>query len=193
LFTSDGASEPEHDVDPLTDEEIEFVKLLQMEIPLQPRPFDFIARRSGIAEETFFDAVRRFVDRGQVIRIAATVQQRRNPFQTNGMSVWSVPENEIDAFVKIALGRSSVLRCYLRPTYPDWPFNVFATVQARSIEECDSVVAEIAEETEVTSFRTLYPTREHKNTRVALFSGEIAEWERSRLAAGMADEKQAAG
>lgn len=192
LFTSDGASEPESAQQPLTADEIEYVKLLQMEVPLQPRPFDFIARRSGIDEQGFFDAVRNFVDRGQILRIAATVQQRKNPFQTNAMSVWSVDEKQIDSFVTTALARVAVPRCYLRPTYEDWPYNLFATVQARSIEECNAIVAEVADETGVTSCKTLYPTKEHKNTRVSLFSGETADWERSRLAAGMADEAHAA-
>jgi siroheme decarboxylase len=192
LFTSDGTVESDLAEPPLTPTEIEYVRLLQMEIPLQPRPFDFIARRAGLDEVALFDAVRKFVDHGQVLRIAATVQLRKNPFQTNAMSVWSVDEAAIGDFVKTALSHSSVPRCYLRPTYPDWPYNVFATVQARSIEECDEVVGEIAAESGVSSFRTLYPTREHKNARVALFSSETADWERSRLAAGMADEVHAA-
>lgn len=192
LYTADGAVEIEQKNEPLTPDEIEYVKLLQMEVPLQPRPFDFIAKRSGIDEEDFFTAVKRFVDRGQILRIAATVQLRKNPFQTNAMSVWAVDEGEIGEFVKTALNRSSVPRCYLRPSYEDWPYNIFATVQARSIEECDAAVSEIAEDSGVHVHETLYPTREHKNTRVSLFSGEIAEWERSRLAAGMADEAHAA-
>lgn len=192
LFTSEGATETERVEPPLTATEIEYVRLLQMEIPLQPRPFDFIARRAGIDELALFDAIRKFADHGQILRVAATVQLRKNPFQTNAMSVWSVPEDGIEDFVKTALNRSSVLRCYLRPTYADWPYNVFATVQARSIEECDAAVGEIAAESGVSTFRTLYPTREHKNARVALFSAETAEWERSRLAAGMADEIHAA-
>jgi DNA-binding Lrp family transcriptional regulator len=192
LFTADGSVETEHAEEALTEEEIEYVRLLQVEVPLQPRPFDFIARRAGIDEEAFFEAVRRFVDRGQVVRVAATVQLRRNPFQTNAMSVWAVPADQIETFVRAATGRSSVLRCYLRPTYPDWPYNLFATVQARSIEECDAAVAELGEETGIHTWKTLYPTREYKNTRVSLFSSEIADWERSRLAAGMADEAHAA-
>jgi DNA-binding Lrp family transcriptional regulator len=193
LFTPDGVTETDRIEEPLTAEEIDYVKLLQVEVPLQPRPFDFIARRSGLDERAFFDVVKRLVDRGQILRIAATVQQRRNPFQVNAMSVWSVDDDQLDAFVKTAMERSSVPRCYLRPTYQDWPYNVFATVQARSIEECDAVVAEVAEDTGVSSYRTLYPTKEHKNARVSLFSGDIADWERSRLAAGMADENHAAG
>ncbi len=191
LFTREGEVDVEQEHDALTEEEIEFVRLLQLEVPLQPRPFDFIARRAGIPETAFFDAVNRFVERGQIRRIAATVQLRKNPFQTNAMSVWAVEDDKIEKFVETAMEGTSVPRCYVRPTYQDWPYNVFATVQARSIDECDAVVNDISAETEVHDCRVLYPTREHKNTRVSLFSGEIAEWERSRLAAGMADESQA--
>lgn len=191
LFTSDGALDTAAEHEPLSDEEVEFIRLLQVEIPLQPRPFDFIARKAGIPEGPFFDAVRQFVDRDQIRHIAASVQSRKNPFQTNAMSVWSIPEENIEEFSKLALTSPAFVRCYERPTYDDWPYNVFATVQTRSVDECEKAVADLAAETEIHEYRTLFPTREHKNSRVSLFSTENAEWERSRLAAGMADEQKA--
>jgi DNA-binding Lrp family transcriptional regulator len=182
LFASSGDTEESAPPAGLDPEEIDFVKLLQSELPLQTRPFDALARRAGLPEDRFFDAVCRFRERGQIRRLVATVQQRKNPFQTNAMAVWAVPDAAVDEFAKALIENPAVLRAYVRPTYDDWPFNVFATIHTRSVDECEAIVREISESMGVTETRTLFPTREYKNTRVALFSGENAEWEVSRLA-----------
>lgn len=181
LYVPEG--EDAEDVEPaaLDSEEIEFVKVLQGELPLQTRPFDALARRTGLPEERFFDAVIRLRDRGQIRRIVATVQQRKTPFQTNAMSVWSVPEARVEEFARGLVANPAVLRCFVRPTYPDWPYNVFATIHTRSVDECEEIVREIVQTTGITGTQTLFPTREYKNTRVTLFSGENAEWEAARL------------
>jgi DNA-binding Lrp family transcriptional regulator len=183
------AGEDEDDVAPrpLDAEEIEFVKLLQSELPLQTRPFDALAKRTGLPEDRFFEAVLRFRDRGQIKRMVATVQQRKAPFQTNAMSVWAVPEERVEEFARGLVSNSAVLRAFVRPTYPDWPYNVFATIHTRSVDECEAIVREIADSTGITLTQTLFPTREYKNTRVALFSGENAEWEAARLGDRHAD------
>jgi len=187
LFVPEGESDEDVAPSPLDAEEMEFVKILQGELPLQTRPFDAIARRTGVPEDRFFDAVLRLCDRGQIRRIVATVQQRKTPFQTNAMTVWSVPEERVDEFARGLVANPAVLRCFVRPTYPDWPYNVFATIHTRSVDECEAIVHEVAEATGINETQTLFPTREYKNTRVALFSGESADWEAARLSGRRAD------
>ncbi|MBI2214725.1 MAG: Lrp/AsnC family transcriptional regulator [Acidobacteria bacterium] len=187
LFVPEGESEDDAAPSPLVGEEVEFVKVLQGELPLQTRPFDALARRTGLPEDRFFDAVMRFRDRGQIRRIVATVQQRKTPFQTNAMSVWAVPPDRVEEFARRLVANPAVLRCYVRPTYPDWPYNLFATIHTRSVDECDAIVHEVSEASGLVETRTLFPTREYKNTRVTLFSGENADWEAARLGERHAD------
>ncbi|MGK2855906.1 MAG: siroheme decarboxylase subunit alpha [Thermoanaerobaculia bacterium] len=187
LYAPEGESEEATTNAPLDAEEIDFVKLLQSELPLQTRPFDALARRVGLPEDRFFEAVLRFHERGQIRRLVATVQQRKHPFQTNAMSVWAVPAEGVDEFAASLIEHPAVLRCYIRPTYPDWPYNVFATIHTRSVDECEGIVSEIAASTGITKTQTLFPTREYKNTRVALFSPDNAEWEAARSGEGRAD------
>lgn len=181
LFVPEGEEEDAEERPRLDPEEIDFVKLLQSELPLQTRPFDALARRASLPEDRFFEAVLRFRERGQIRRLIATVQQRKNPFQTNAMSVWAVPEDGVDEFARGLITNPAVLRCYVRPTYPDWPYNLFATIHTRSVDECEEIVREVSASTGITDTRTLFPTREYKNTRVALFSGDNAEWEAARI------------
>ena len=95
------------------------------------------------------------------------------------MSVWAVPGNNGDIMhvgEKIAAYRA-VTHCYRRPTYSDWPYNIFAMIHARTQEECGDVVSEIAKETGVTEHSVLYSTKEFKKVRVQYFTDAEAQWE----------------
>jgi len=71
----------------------------------------------------------------------------------------------------------AVSHCYLRPTYPDWPYNLFTMIHGRSAEDCEAVLAEISRETGITEFSALYSTKEYKKTRVEYFTDAEARWE----------------
>ena len=50
-------------------------------------------------------------------------------------------------------------------------------IHARTREECDAVVDEIAHETGMADHDVLYSTREYKKVRVKYFTETEAEWE----------------
>jgi DNA-binding Lrp family transcriptional regulator len=97
------------------------------------------------------------------------------------MGVWNVPGDAVDDFAEGIAEFKAVSHGYLRPVYPDWPYNVFTTVHGRSVDECESVLAEIATATGVSERASLYPTRELKRARIAFFSPDVEQWESSRL------------
>jgi DNA-binding Lrp family transcriptional regulator len=71
----------------------------------------------------------------------------------------------------------AVSHCYLRPVYEDWPYNLYTIVHGRSVDECESIINDIAADTGVTEKQALYPTKEYKKARITLFSQEADEWE----------------
>jgi len=77
----------------------------------------------------------------------------------------------------------AVSHCYLRPTYDDWPYNLYTTVHGRSVDECDSIINDLAIDTGVEEKRALYPTREFKKVRLQFFSPEADEWESAHAGA----------
>ena len=99
------------------------------------------------------------------------------------MGVWKVPPARVDEFGSKMAEFKAVSHCYLRPVYPEWPYNVFTTVHGRSVDECEAVLAEIATATGVDERAALYPTRELKRSRIMFFSPEVEQWESSRLGA----------
>ena len=69
-------------------------------------------------------------------------------------------------------GFAAVSHCYLRPTYPDWPYNVFTMVHGRNVDECTAILESIAEKTGIREMKALYSTREYKKVRVSYFTPE---------------------
>lgn len=160
--------------------EIEFVRLLQKDLPLHPRPFDVLARTADVSAEDLLDAARGFASRQQLRRFAAIVNLRRSSFSASAMGVWKVPADQAESVGARMAAHKAVSQCYLRPTYEDWPFNIFTIVHGRSVDECESVLSELSAETGIDDMQALFPMKEYKRSRIAFFSPENEAWEAAR-------------
>ena len=189
---SDGeahATDAHPDYTPLTPVEIEVVRLLQRDLPLQPRPFDVLARTSGIAADELVSTAKALHKRGQIRRFSAIVSQKKAGFTASAMGVWVVPEQNCDDLGAKLAQHKAVSHCYRRPVYPDWPYNLYTTVHARSVDECESIINDLAIDNDLSEKQALFPTKEYKKTRLQYFSREEEEWE----AGHPADRAVAAG
>jgi len=165
---------------PLTPAEIESVRLLQRDLPLQPRPFEVLARSNNVAADELLAAAKSLLKRGYIRRYGAVVQPKKSGFGASAMGVWVVPGATTDEVgVKMSQNKA-VSHCYLRPVYDDWPYNLYTIVHGRSVDECESIINDIAIDTGVGEKLALYPTREYKKARINLFSVEAGEWEAAR-------------
>jgi DNA-binding Lrp family transcriptional regulator len=165
------------DYTPLTPLEVECVRLLQNDLPLQPRPFDHLARLSGVGVDDLLTSARTLLKRGQIRRFAATVAPRKQGFAASAMGVWIVPQDHADDYAAKLVQHRAVSHCYLRPVYDDWPYNLYTTVHARSVDECESVINDLAIDSGLSERQALYPTREYKKTRISFFARDAEEWE----------------
>ena len=162
---------------PLTPLEIECVRLLQRDLPLQPRPFDVLAKNSGVAADELLSTARSLHRRGQIRRFGAIVQSRKPGFSANAMGVWVVPPAQVDEIGARMSQNRAVSHCYLRPVYEDWPYNLYTIVHGRSVDECESIINDLAADNQLHDKQALYPTKEYKKARITLFSTEAEEWE----------------
>lgn len=168
-----------NDFAPLTVAEIEAVRLLQRDLPLQPRPFDSLSRTSGIPADELLSAARAMQKRNQIRRFSAIIQPRKPGFLASAMGVWIVPSEKTDEYgLKLSQNRA-VSHCYLRRVYSDWPYNLYTTVHGRSVDECESIINDLAIDAGLSEKQALYPTKEYKKARINFFSREADEWEES--------------
>ena len=183
---SDGESYSEpgapNDFTPLTPAEIECVRLLQREIPLQPRPFDVLTRGTAVSPEELLTSARALQKRGQIRRFSVAVNTRKSGFAATAMGVWVVPEDRCDELGAKLSQHKAVSHCYRRPTYDDWPYNLYTTVHARSVDECESIINDLAIDNGLEQKQTLFPTKEYKKSRLQFFSREAETWEEGHAA-----------
>jgi len=180
-----------HEATPLTAAEIEVVRMLQRDLPLQPRPFDVLSRNAGIPAEEVLATARTLHKRGQIRRFAASIASKKSGFTATAMGVWIVPEGDCDDIGAKLAQHKAVSHCYRRPVYGDWPYNLYTTVHARSVDECESIINDLAIDNGLEQKQALFPTKEYKKTRLQFFAREAEEWEETQ-AAPRVDESAAA-
>lgn len=163
--------------DKLAQKEMDFVLEMQEDLPVEPKPFDGIARKLGLTLKEMIAMGRDLQRRGKLRRVSAVLHHRRAGFAANAMGVWIVPQERVDE-VGAAMGAyRAVSHCYRRPTYPDWPYSIFTMVHGKKASDCEQVLQTISRETGLTDYCALYSTREFKKTRVRYFTPEATAWE----------------
>ncbi len=156
---------------------IDVIKELQKDIEITEEPFKGAIQRLGIAYERFFEIAGELQESGVMRRFASILNHRNAGFTANAMSVWSVPEESAEEIGRQIASFSAVSHCYLRPSFPNWPYNLFAMVHAKSAEECNAIIDEIAKENHLSGYEKLYSTKEFKKVRLEYFSPLFHEWE----------------
>jgi len=167
-----GGGTPAKDWDqpvPLSEGDRAAVRELQEDLPLEPRPFDDMARRLGIAPAELFSRASEFEERKIMRRYSGVLHHRRSGFKANAMIVWNVPPERSQEVGMTMARHKAVTHCYERPTFPDWPYTHFTMVHATSQQACENIGTEISEATGITDRMLLYSTREYKKTRVRYF------------------------
>lgn len=161
----------------VTEHDMVLIRELQKDLPIVSHPFDAWAQNAGVTVEELLAGARAFVEKKQMRRYSAVLNHRRAGFTANGMGVWRVPAERADEVGYKMAEFKAVSHCYLRPTYEDWPYNIFTMVHGRSVDECEQILQAIEDETGIRERITLYSTKEYKKTRVSYFTPEMDVWE----------------
>lgn len=153
----------------LSERDKEFIRELQKDLAVVPEPFRELADNLGITTAELFAKAKEYENIGIMRRFAAILRHRDAGFVANGMVVWHVPEDRIDeAGFKLA-AFPQVSHCYRRPIYPDWRFNLFSMVHARTLEAAEKMAMEMSETLGIKDYQILFSSREFKKERVKYF------------------------
>lgn len=165
----------------LTFFDIQVVRELQEDIAVEPTPFHSMAQRLGISIDDLLGRAKAFIQAGQMRRFAAVLHHRDAGFGANGMAVWIAPEDRVEVAGRTMATFRAVSHCYQRPKYPDWPYNLFSMIHAKTTDDCEKVARAISEATGLKEYMILYSTKEYKKVRMRYFSLEFEAWERRYL------------
>ncbi len=153
----------------LSDRDKEFIRELQKDLRIVREPFKDVAMNLGITTSQLFAKAREYEELGVMRRFAAILRHRDAGFAANGMVVWKVPLSKIDELGNKLAAFPQVSHCYQRPIYPDWPFNLFSMIHARTSESAETMAKHMSESICIKDYKILFSLREFKKERVRYF------------------------
>lgn len=120
------------------------VKATQAGLPIVEEPYRRVAEEIGISSEQLLGHLAQMLEDGRIRRIGAVPNHYALGYAANAMSVWDLPDREVQALGRQVGALPFVTHCYRRPRrLPDWSYNLFAMVHGRSRAETEQHVAEI--------------------------------------------------
>ena len=117
------------------------VAALQDGLPLVDRPFACL----GLAEADALGMIARWLDDGVIKRFGVIVRHHELGYTANAMTVWDVPEADVDNVGRRVAASGRVTLCYRRPRrLPAWPYNLFCMIHGKDRTDVEAQVAALA-------------------------------------------------
>ncbi|MCZ4280310.1 AsnC family transcriptional regulator [Kiloniella laminariae] len=155
----------------------DLIALTQKGLPLVSRPYHYLAEKLGLSGEQVMLRIKALQGKGVIRRIGLIPNHYRLGYCANGMTVWDVPDEQTSLLGPRIGALSFVSHCYRRPRYlPEWPYNLFAMVHARSRAEVEELAQEISDilGEHNRGHKILYSTRILKKTGLRL-AGDLSK------------------
>jgi DNA-binding Lrp family transcriptional regulator len=132
--------------DPALDElDRKLILATQDGLPLTARPYDLIGDRIGLSGAEVQRRLQSMLASGRIRRIAAVPNHYALGYLANGMTVWDIPDAQVDACGETIGRLPNVSHCYRRPRHlPLWHYNLFAMLHGRTREEVITQAEQIA-------------------------------------------------
>lgn len=143
----------------------------QAGLPRVAQPYHALARELGVSADEVMTRLRRMQHIGVIRRIGAVPNHYKLGYLGNGMSVWDVPDNQVQQLGQRIGALPFVSHCYQRPRHlPHWSYNLFAMVHGKDRVEVMQQVHRIADMlgSIVRDYDVLFSTRILKKTGLRL-------------------------
>ena len=130
----------------LTADDRALIKAVEGGLPVVSRPYEAIANNLGCSEQEVISRLQHLIDNGAIKRYGVVVRHKELGYTANGMVVWNIPDDKVDAMGACIGDYDCVTLSYRRPRrLPEWSYNLFTMVHGRNREEVTRIVAEIVE------------------------------------------------
>lgn len=123
----------------------ELIRATQKALPRTPQPYHALAAQLNAPVIQVMERLQWMLDNGVIRRIAVVPNHYALGYKHNGMTVWNVPDVEVDRLGAQVGALPFVTHCYRRPRHlPLWEYNLFAMVHGKTQSVVDAQIAEIA-------------------------------------------------
>ena len=145
------------------------IRLIQGDLPVDPRPFAILADQIGLTEDQFIARIKDLKERGIIRRFGATLRHQEAGFSSNAMVAWVVPEHRINATGKILADFREVTHCYQRRPQGDWPYNLYTMIHGSSRDQCFQIAAWMSRSAGIDEYILLFSEKEFRKTSMEYF------------------------
>jgi len=143
------------------------VMALQEPLPLVSEPFKEIAKKVALEEEEIFRWLEDMQKKGALRRFGALFKHQKLGYKENILTAWLVPEERIEEVGRFFANQSFITHCYLRKSYPHWPYNLYTMCHFK--EGGLSKISKIAHDLKLNHYLALETIKELKKIRLKLF------------------------
>ncbi|AOW14323.1 AsnC family transcriptional regulator [Hydrogenophaga crassostreae] len=140
-------------------------------LSITARPFDAWASACECSPEEIIDRLQRWVDAGTLKRFGVVVRHHELGFSANAMTVFNVPEDQVDACGELLAAQPGVTLAYKRERAQGWPFNLYCMVHGTHREAVHAVIERVIPAVGLTHYprEILFSTRRFKQTGARRF------------------------
>lgn len=130
---------------PLNEFDRALIAATQGGLPIVARPYEAVGAMLGVSGQCVRERLAHMVEQGLIRRIGIVPNHYKLGFTANGMSVWDVADERVDALGAAVGALPFVSHCYRRPRHgSDWPYNLFAMLHGRSRDEVQAQREQVA-------------------------------------------------
>ena len=140
------------------------IKILKQGYPLTKRPFSELADILKIKEDLLLEKVKGMVRNKTIRRTGVALSHRRVGITSNAMVVWNAGEAQVVKQGKAASRFAFVSHCYERAALPNWPYNLYTMIHAKSKTELQKNIIKVARATKIKNYKILRSIKELKKT-----------------------------
>lgn len=130
---------------PVAPQEAGLAALAEQGLPLVPRPFDTWAEALGWSTGDVLDTLSRWLAQGTLSRFGMVVRHHEVGYTANAMTVFDVPDDEVDACGERLACQPGVTLAYRRARAAQWGYNLYCMVHGQERSEVLALVQQAAQ------------------------------------------------
>ncbi|MHC9544795.1 MAG: hypothetical protein AB9903_35220 [Vulcanimicrobiota bacterium] len=153
----------------LQQREKKLIRAIQNGIPVVKKPFESVAASLGEEQSWVIQKITEWQGKGVIRRFGAALRHHRAGFIHNAMVVWSVPADDEDRIGRLFAENQNVSHCYIRPVFPDFPWNLYTMIHSQTEEGLLQAIEALREKSAIESFLVLESIKEYKKTSPQYF------------------------
>ncbi len=142
---------------------------LQGDIPLTINPYKTIAEKLIITEDELVKRLKRMQAEGYLKRVGAILRHQNSGYKANAMFVMQVKPEKIKILGELLAKEKLVSHCYERKNYENWPYNLYAMLHSRQVEDLECFVKKFVTQNTIEEYQLLFSEEELKKTSMVYF------------------------